>query len=174
MAEKSNRKVTERVGRTKKVVMKVPSGRTTRKTSPSSNSSSSSEEEATPIIHKRKRSSPKKKTSTTSGANFEKLVTSKATSSTPENVVQSIPTPSPDTDDHLTLKRLKVLHSQVSNSHTQASVQTSKPIQPTINTQPTMPSTILTLSPEVVDIKDSVEEQGLQANIFNKISSPPI
>ena len=79
-AEKSSPKVTEWVGRVKKVVVKVSSGRTARRRSPSSNTPSSSEEDAAPLTHKRKRSSPEKKTSITSGADSEKLVTSKARS----------------------------------------------------------------------------------------------
>ena len=41
-AQKSSTKFIERVGRTRKVAVKVPLGKTTHKTSPSSNSSSSS------------------------------------------------------------------------------------------------------------------------------------
>ena len=79
----------------------------------------------------------------------------------------------------MTLKRLKVLHSQEFKSQSHTSVQTLTLAQSTINTQPTIlshptiPSAIPTPLPEVVDIEDSDEEQGLQANIFNEISSPP-
>ena len=100
--------------------------------------------------------------------------------------------PSPDPDDHLTLKKLKASHSQESKSQSHISVQTLTPVQPNLNTQPipsqsvntqpnlcqsTIPSTIPTSHLEVVDIEDSDEEQGLQGiqtNIFNEISSPPI
>ena len=74
--------------------------------------------------------------------------------------------PNPDTDDHLTLKRLKVLHSQESKSQSHTSVQTSTSAQSIVNTQltilsqPTVPSTIPTPLPEVMDIEDSDEEQG--------------
>ena len=71
--ENSNPKVKERVGRTKRVVVNIPSSRLARRTPSSPDSSSSSEEESAHLTHKRKRSSPAKKTSTTSGANYEKL-----------------------------------------------------------------------------------------------------
>ena len=87
--------------------------------------------------------------------------------------------PSLDSDDHLTLKKFKFLHFKESNSQAQSTVQTPQTMQPTVNTQSTTPSqsithsTIPTPLPEVVDIEDSDEEQGLQANICNEISSPP-
>ena len=53
-AEKSSPKVKECASRTKKVAMKVSSGRTARRTPPSPNSSSISDEEAAPLIPKGK------------------------------------------------------------------------------------------------------------------------
>ena len=86
-------------------------------------------------------------------------------------MVQSRPAPSPDTDDHLTLKKLEVLHSQGFESYNQTPVlalnltqmtyeQTTKSTQPTTYVQTVTPSTILT-PPIVVDIEDSDEEKGL-------------
>ena len=117
----------------------------------------------------------------------------------PPDLFKSLLISSPDIDDHLTLKRLKVLHSQESKSQTlvQTStlVQLSVIIQPIlsqpittqpilsqpINTQPILSqsTTLAAISTplfEVVDIEEYDEEQGLQSlqtSIFNEISSPP-
>ena len=99
-------------------------------------------------------------------------------------MVQSRPASSPNTNDRLTLKKLKVLHSQGSESYNQIPVhapnltqmiseQIPKPTQPATHLQTTTPSTIPT-PPIVVDFDDSDEERGIQANIFNKISSAPV
>ena len=76
--------------------------------------------------------------------------------------------PSPDTDAHLTLKKLKVLHSQESNSHTQTSVQTPKQIQQTFNAQSTIPFVILTPPLEVVDIETLMKSMVFKQIFFIK------
>ena len=89
--------------------------------------------------------------------------------------------PSPDPEDHLTLKKLKTSHSRESKSQTQILVQTSIPAQSNLNIppillQPIIPPAIPTVLFEVVNVEDSDEEQNfqsLQANIFNEISSLP-
>ena len=149
-AERSSLKIKERIKRTKRVAVKILSSRPTRKAHSSLGSSPSSEEEAVPLTHKRKTSCPEEKSSTTFGASYEKIISTKTTSFAPENDGQSRPAPSSSTpntattsapasssaplssghipssdiDDHLTLKKLKVLHSQESNSQIQSTVQT--------------------------------------------------
>ena len=74
--------------------MKISSGRLANTARSSPGSSSSSEEETIEVahlIHKRKRSSPEKKSTTTSGANFEKIASTKTTHSAPEGAKQSRP-----------------------------------------------------------------------------------
>ena len=64
--------------------------------------------------------------------------------------------PSPDEDDYLTIKNLKVQHS----------IQT--PIEPS------QPTQIVTSTPEIMNLKDFDEEQdlqGLRISIFNKFPS---
>ena len=64
--------------------------------------------------------------------------------------------PSPDKDDHLIIKKLKIQHS------TQTLIQPSKPSQHATST------------PKIMNIENSDEEQdlqGLKTNIFNKFSS---
>ena len=154
-AEKSSSRTKERAGRSKKVAVKIPSGRLAGTIHSSPDSSPSSEEENTeatpaPLIHKRKRSSPVKRSSTTSGANSEKIASTKTAPSIPENTGQSrpdqnrpapklapsLPTPStttksaptssliplssgqipsPDLDDHLTLKKKKKFIPKIPN-----------------------------------------------------------
>ena len=123
-AEKSSHRVKERAGRSKRVAVKIPSGRPACVTPSSPDSSIPAEEttpQTTPQIPKRKKSSP-----------------SRVTSSVPEGIKQSkiarpIPSigqddhpvrlsPIPDQDDHLPIKKLKVQNSQGSASQTRSFV----------------------------------------------------
>ena len=91
--------------------------------------------------------------------------------------------PSPDPEDHLTLKKLKISHPQETTSQPRIIVQI--PTQPILSQSVninsnlprfTIPSTIPTSLPDIVNIEDSDEDQGfqtLQTNIFSKIISPP-
>ena len=82
--------------------------------------------------------------------------------------------PSPDEDDHLTIKKLRTQHFQSSGPYAPASltlVQPSRPVQLAIPAQLSISTPFLAT---IVELEDSDEEQGLQGlrtNIFNKISS---
>ena len=180
-AKKSSSRVKESAGRTKRVAVKISSSKAACKTPLSPNSFPSIDEEATPAIPKRKRSSLERRTSVASGAVVEQSKLARPASSLPEEIVHSEPAPSLDPNDHLPIKKLKIQHSQGSDSHTQTSIQTPKPIprttnmqppstintRPTVNTQPTiLPKQIL-----VVDF-DSNEEQGLQSDVLNLFDNP--
>ena len=72
------------------------------------------------------------------------------------------------------IKKLKVLHSQGFDSHTQAFIHIPKPIPPIVNTQPpptvnTQPTILPTQIP-IADL-DSDEEQDLQFDVLNLITN---
>ena len=209
--EKSSPRVKEHANKSKRIAVKIPSGRPASNT-PSSPNSPSSKEGTAPLIQKRKRSSPAKKT--TSSANSKKPAPTKATSFAPKSVAQSrspIPAsssytpstatsstlssslaplssghiPSPDQDDHLSIKKLKVQHSQRSNSQTQSSVQTPKSIPQIVNMQPsppvnTQPSPIVHTQPSILPTQvpvinlDYDKEQDLQSDVLNLFSNPQL
>ena len=87
--------------------------------------------------------------------------------------------PSPDPEDHLTLKKLKISHSQETTSQSIVQIPTQPILYQSVNIHSDIPqftilSTIPTYLPEIVNVEDSDEDQGfqtLQANIFNKIIS---
>ena len=117
---------------------------------------SEKEEQGTiPLVTKRKRLSPiRARTSSAPQASSAPQV---STISTPQNAGIS-PAPSPDEDDHLTIKKLKVKHSF------QTSIQPSQP----------QLAQIATSTPEIMNLDDSDEEQdlqGLKTSIFNKFPS---
>ena len=132
------------------------------------------EQEIVPLIIKRKRSNPSSRTKNSSTPQVSSAFASDNAAVLSSAAMKSGPTPNPDEDDHLTIKRLKFQHSQSSGLSSFSSVQTPSPIQPTTHVQSTIPSIILASFPVVVDIEDSDEEQGLQVSIFDKISSPSI
>ena len=117
--------------------------------------SENEEQEIIPSMTKRKRSSPVRirisyVPQTSSALQY-------STISIPQNITDSY-TPSPDEDDHLTIKRLKIKHS----------VQTLlEPLQPS-------PTPLSTFTPEIMNLDNSNEEQdlhGLRTSIFNKFPS---
>ena len=120
--EKSSSRVKERAGRTKRVIVKISLSRAACETPLSPNSSLSLDEETAPAIPKRKRSSSERRTSVTSGAGVEQSRLARPASSLAKDIVHSKPAPSPDSDDHLPIKKLKALHPQGSSSHIQAPV----------------------------------------------------
>ena len=80
-----------------------------------------------------------------------------STNPSPQNAATNL-APSPDEDDHLTIKKLKVQHS------IQTSIQPSQP----------QPAQIATSTLEIMNLDDSDEEQdlqGLRTSIFNKFPS---
>ena len=111
---------------------------------------SEDEEQGTiPLVTKRKRSSPAR------ARTFSAPQVS--TNPSPQNAATNL-APSPDEDDHLTIKKLKVQHS----------IQT--PIQPS---QPQL-AQIATSTPEIMNLDDfdKVHDlQGLRTSIFNKFPS---
>ena len=174
--------------------MKIPSNRSISKAHPSLDSFLSSKEEnadVAPLIHKRKRSSPKQSNLAPKPAQKSSVPsTTTPSASVPTSApLSSGQNPSLVPKDHLTLKKLKASYSQEFKSQSHISIQTPTPAQTTVNIQPTTlsqsinkqpilsQSTTLVIYaslPEVVDIEDSNEKQGLQslqANIFNEISS---
>ena len=75
------------------------------------------EQEIASLLIKRKRSSPISRAKSSSTPQVSSTPTTVAT--LPSAVLKSGPAPSPDEDDHLTIKKLKVQHSQGSDLHTQ-------------------------------------------------------
>ena len=80
--------------------------------------------------------------------------------------------PSPEEDDHLTIKKLKTQNAQSPNPLTHTpSIPSSIPVQITpsasVHTTKTTPQTQI----PVVDL-DSDEEQGLQSNVLNLLANP--
>ena len=89
-------------------------------------------------------------------------------SSTLETAMQSRSAPSPDEDDHLTIKKLKTQHLQSSSSRAPTP---STPIQPIISTSPPVQvqTTIFTPPTQtlVVDLEESDDEQGLHSDVLD-------
>ena len=124
---KSSHKVKECAGRTKRTVVKIPSGRPASATPSSPDPPSSTKKvtpQATPQIPKRKRSSPLRiPTSVPKGAEQSKAARPAparpiSTSYAPSTTATSVITSSPDLDDHLPIKKLRVQNSTRPVSHT--------------------------------------------------------
>ena len=114
------------------------------------------EQDITPLIIKRKRLSltSRAKSSFTLQVSSAPNIVAALLKST----LKSGPTPSPNEDDHLTIKMLKVQHSQGSG------LQVQTPAQPSTLIQPTVPAS----SPTVNEEQDL---RGLKTNFLSKLSS---
>ena len=86
------------------------------------------------------------------GAEQNKTTRPVSTSSAPNIAAQSAFASSPDPDDHLPIKKLRVQNPQGSVSHTQISIQIPKPIPSPVNTQP--PLNVNT--PPVVNLQPTI------------------
>ena len=103
--------------------------------SDSSPISEEEEQETASILVKRKRTSPTSRAKSSSAPQISSAPTTVAT--LPSTVLVSGLAPSPDEDDHVTIKRLKIQHSQGSGLHVPTSLT---PIQPPIPVQPAIPA----------------------------------
>ena len=141
-----------------------------------SDSSLTSEEEqnVVPPLAKRKRSSEASRAQGLSAAQTPSIPSinvsppniAQVSGLAPISALMSGYSPSPDEDDHITIKKLKTQHLQSSDLHALASlflaptpIQLSRSVQSTIPVQPAISTPSLAT---IVELEDSDEEQGLR------------
>ena len=120
------------------------------------------ERETAPVLVKRKRTSPVSRAKHSSAPQISSAPTTAAALS--NATLKSGLAPNPDEDDHLTIKILKIQHSQGSGLHALTShtpVQPPKPVQSVAPVQSAIPTSF---PPIIMELEDSDEEQSLRGH----------